>query len=110
MRYLRCEAVRIDDARLIAALGQEPHTPLDQKVEAKKAAACAWWLSATCRDHGAKRAEALGQDDGSVNMWLGITYYLSGDFERARATCLRAGEVNGPWCLAMIDDKLKLPD
>jgi nucleoside-diphosphate-sugar epimerase len=34
MRYLRREAVRIDDARLIAALGQEPHTPLDQGVEA----------------------------------------------------------------------------
>ena len=51
-------------------------------------------------------AKALGQDDVSVNMWLGITYYLSGDFERARATCVRAGEVNGPWCLAMIYDKL----
>jgi nucleoside-diphosphate-sugar epimerase len=34
MRYLRREAVRNDDARLIAALGQEPHTPLDQEVEA----------------------------------------------------------------------------
>jgi TolB-like protein len=51
-------------------------------------------------------AKALGQDDVSVNMWLGISYYLSGDFERARATCVRAGEVNGPWCLAMIYDKL----
>jgi len=51
-------------------------------------------------------AKALGQDDVSVNMWLGITYYLSGDFEHARSTCERAGEVNGPWCLAMIYDKL----
>jgi TolB-like protein len=51
-------------------------------------------------------AKALGQDDVSVNMWLGITYYLSGDFERARSTCVRAGAVNGPWCLAMIYDKL----
>jgi tetratricopeptide (TPR) repeat protein len=51
-------------------------------------------------------AKALGQDDVSVNMWLGIAYYLSGDFELARATCVRAGEVNGPWCLAMIYDKL----
>jgi len=51
-------------------------------------------------------AEALGQDDVSVNMWLGITYYLSSDFERARSTCVRAGEVNGPWCLAMIYNKL----
>jgi TolB-like protein len=50
-------------------------------------------------------AKALGQDDLSVNMWLGITYYLSGDFERASATCTKAGEVNGPWCLAMIYDK-----
>jgi TolB-like protein len=53
-----------------------------------------------------KDAKVLGQDDVSVNMWLGITYYLSGDFERARATCVSAGEVNGPWCLAMIYDKL----
>ena len=51
-------------------------------------------------------AKALGQDDVSLNMWLGITYYLSGDFERARSTCAGAGEVNGPWCLAMIYDKL----
>jgi TolB-like protein len=51
-------------------------------------------------------AKALGQDDVSVNMWLGITYYVSGEFERARETCVRAGEVNGPWCLAMIYDKL----
>ena len=51
-------------------------------------------------------AQALGQDDVSVNMWLGITYYLSADFECARATCVRAGEVNGPWCLAMIYDKV----
>ena len=41
-------------------------------------------------------AKALGQDDMSVNMWLGITYYMSGDFERATATCVKAGEVNGP--------------
>jgi TolB-like protein len=51
-------------------------------------------------------AKALGQDDMSVNMWLGITYYMSGDFERAGAACAKAGEVNGPWCLAMIYDKL----
>jgi TolB-like protein len=51
-------------------------------------------------------AKALGQDDVSVNMWLGIAYYFSGDFQSARATCVRAGEVNGPWCLAMIYDKL----
>jgi tetratricopeptide (TPR) repeat protein len=51
-------------------------------------------------------ARALGQDDMSVNMWLGITYYMSGDFERASAACAKAGEINGPWCLAMIYDKL----
>lgn len=51
-------------------------------------------------------AKALGQDDVAVNMWLGIAYYLSGYFESARATCLRAGEVNGPWCLAMVYEKL----
>jgi nucleoside-diphosphate-sugar epimerase len=34
MRYLWREHVRMDNARLIAALGQEPHTPLDEAVEA----------------------------------------------------------------------------
>ena len=51
-------------------------------------------------------AKALGQDDVSVNMWLGITYYLSGDLENAHATCAKAGEVNGPWCLSMVYEKL----
>jgi len=51
-------------------------------------------------------AKALGQDDVSVNMWLGISYYQSGDLERARSTCALAGEVNGPWCLAMVYDKM----
>jgi nucleoside-diphosphate-sugar epimerase len=34
MRYLWREPVRMDNARLITALGQEPHTPLDEAVEA----------------------------------------------------------------------------
>ena len=34
MRYLWREPVRMDNARLIAALGQEPHTLLDEAVEA----------------------------------------------------------------------------
>ena len=34
MRYLWREPIRMDNARLIAALGQEPHTPLDEAVEA----------------------------------------------------------------------------
>ena len=34
MRYLWREPVRMDKARLIAALGREPHTPLDEAVEA----------------------------------------------------------------------------
>jgi TolB-like protein/Flp pilus assembly protein TadD len=51
-------------------------------------------------------AQALMPEDVAVNMWLGIAYYLSGDFQNARVTCERAGEVNGPWCLAMIYDKL----
>jgi nucleoside-diphosphate-sugar epimerase len=34
MRYLWREPLRMDNARLIAALGQEPHTPLDEAVEA----------------------------------------------------------------------------
>ncbi|MGA2843648.1 MAG: SDR family oxidoreductase [Steroidobacteraceae bacterium] len=34
MRYLWREPVRMDNARLIAALGQEPHTPLDEAVDA----------------------------------------------------------------------------
>jgi TolB-like protein/cytochrome c-type biogenesis protein CcmH/NrfG len=51
-------------------------------------------------------AKALTPEDVSVNMWLGISYYLSGDFVRARAACEGAGDVNGPWCLAMVYDKL----
>ncbi|MGC2031532.1 MAG: NAD(P)H-binding protein [Steroidobacteraceae bacterium] len=34
MRYLWREPLRMDNARLIAVLGREPHTPLDQAVEA----------------------------------------------------------------------------
>ena len=51
-------------------------------------------------------AKALGQDDVSVNMWLGISYYMSGDLQSAVTQCERAGRVNGPWCLAMVYDKL----
>ena len=51
-------------------------------------------------------AKALGQDDVSINMWLGVAYYMSGDLASARSTCERAGEINGPWCLAMVYDKL----
>jgi nucleoside-diphosphate-sugar epimerase len=34
MRYLWRTAVRMDNARLIAVLGHEPHTPLDEAIEA----------------------------------------------------------------------------
>jgi len=34
MRYLWRQPVRMDNARLVAALGHEPHTPLDEAVEA----------------------------------------------------------------------------
>jgi len=34
MRYLWREPIRMDNARLRAALGEEPHTPLDKAVEA----------------------------------------------------------------------------
>jgi nucleoside-diphosphate-sugar epimerase len=34
MRYLWRTPIRMDNARLVAALGYEPHTPLDQAVEA----------------------------------------------------------------------------
>ncbi|AOJ85129.1 hypothetical protein WS86_28685 [Burkholderia savannae] len=33
MRYLWREALRMDNAKLVAALGREPHTPLDAAVE-----------------------------------------------------------------------------
>ena len=51
-------------------------------------------------------ARTLIPEDVSVNMWLGIAYYLSGDFQNALTTCDKAGEVNGPFCLAMVYDKL----
>lgn len=34
MRYLWRQPLRMDNARLIAVLGREPHTPLDQAIEA----------------------------------------------------------------------------
>jgi nucleoside-diphosphate-sugar epimerase len=34
MRYLWREPIRMDNAKLIAALGREPHTPLDEAIEA----------------------------------------------------------------------------
>lgn len=34
MRYLWRQPVRMDNSRLVAALGREPHTPLDEAVEA----------------------------------------------------------------------------
>jgi nucleoside-diphosphate-sugar epimerase len=34
MRYLWKMPVRMDNARLVAFLGREPHTPLEQAVEA----------------------------------------------------------------------------
>jgi nucleoside-diphosphate-sugar epimerase len=34
MRYLWREPLRMDNARLTSILGQEPHTPLDEAVEA----------------------------------------------------------------------------
>jgi nucleoside-diphosphate-sugar epimerase len=34
MRYLWREPLRMDNARLTAALGNEPHTPLNEAVEA----------------------------------------------------------------------------
>lgn len=34
MRYLWCTELRMDNARLVAVLGREPHTPLEQAIEA----------------------------------------------------------------------------
>jgi nucleoside-diphosphate-sugar epimerase len=34
MRYLWREPLQLDNARLVAELGREPHTPLDEAVEA----------------------------------------------------------------------------
>jgi nucleoside-diphosphate-sugar epimerase len=34
MRYVWREPVRMDNSRLVAELGREPHTPLDEAVEA----------------------------------------------------------------------------
>jgi nucleoside-diphosphate-sugar epimerase len=34
MRYLWREPVQMDNARLTAVLGREPHTPVDEAVEA----------------------------------------------------------------------------
>jgi nucleoside-diphosphate-sugar epimerase len=34
MRYVWREPVQLDNTRLIAELGREPHTPLDEAIEA----------------------------------------------------------------------------
>jgi len=34
MRYLWQQPVQLDNARLVEMLGREPHTPLDEAVEA----------------------------------------------------------------------------
>jgi len=34
MRYLWSQPIRLSNARLVAVLGREPHTPLDEAVEA----------------------------------------------------------------------------
>jgi hypothetical protein len=33
MRYLWRKAIRMDNAKLVATLGYEPHTPIDEAVE-----------------------------------------------------------------------------
>ena len=33
MRYLWNEPLRLDNARLVSAIGPEPHTPIDQAVK-----------------------------------------------------------------------------
>jgi TolB-like protein len=51
-------------------------------------------------------AKALSQADLSINEWLGYAYYLSGDFESARASCEGAEEEARLLCLAITYDRL----
>jgi nucleoside-diphosphate-sugar epimerase len=60
MRYLWREPVRMDNARLIAALGREPHTPLDEALEATLVGLGCFTASATSE----ARAGRLG-----VSQW-----------------------------------------
>ncbi|MEO6276633.1 NAD-dependent epimerase/dehydratase family protein [Roseateles sp.] len=49
MRYLWQEPVRLDNARLLATLGDEPHTPLDDAIEASlRGLGCLPAASALC--------------------------------------------------------------
>jgi nucleoside-diphosphate-sugar epimerase len=54
MRYVWREPVRLDNTRLVAELGREPHTPLDQAVEvALRGLNCSVFAgSAVCRGTG----------------------------------------------------------
>jgi len=49
---------------------------------------------------------ALDPDDPHVKEWLGMAYYESGDFQSARAPCEESQDVNRPFCLALVYDKL----
>ena len=46
MRYLWRTTLQLDNARLVALLGSEPHTPLDRAVRASREALCASRTSA----------------------------------------------------------------
>jgi adenylate cyclase len=53
-----------------------------------------------------KDAKALAPRETWFNMWLGLSYYLSGDLEKGRAVCEKADAVGGAFCLAMVYRKL----
>ena len=55
-----------------------------------------------------KDAQALNPDNPVLNASIGLTYYLLGDAESARSSCLNRAEENafGQYCLAITYDKL----
>jgi TolB-like protein/tetratricopeptide (TPR) repeat protein len=56
-----------------------------------------------------KDAQALDPDNPFLNANIGLTYYLLGDAESARSSCLNKAEENAfaQFCLAMTYDKLR---
>jgi serine/threonine-protein kinase len=53
-----------------------------------------------------KNLLALDPDDAHVTQWLGMAYYEGGDFQSARPLCEKSRDINRPFCLALVYDKL----
>jgi TolB-like protein/DNA-binding winged helix-turn-helix (wHTH) protein/Tfp pilus assembly protein PilF len=51
-------------------------------------------------------AKALPQNDPTIDAWIGVSYYLTGDFASAQRGCASANSFSLLICMAITDDKL----